>query len=93
MRMLADTLTASDRVAIVVYAGASGLALPSTPGDQKDQIRRALDELTPGGSTNGAAGIRLAYDTAAEHFIEGGSTASSLRRTATSTSASRTRAT
>ena len=72
MRMLAGTLTASDRVAIVVYAGASGLALPSTAGDQKIRIRRAIDELTPGGSTNGAAGIRLAYDTAAEHFVKGG---------------------
>ena len=28
--------------------------------------------MTPGGSTNGAAGIRLAYDTAAEHFAKGG---------------------
>ena len=72
MRMLADTLTASDRVAIVVYAGASGLVLPSTTGDRKTEIQRAIAELTPGGSTNGAAGIRLAYDTAAAHFIKGG---------------------
>ena len=40
MRMLADVLTARDRVAIVVYAGASGLVLPSTPGDQKATIHR-----------------------------------------------------
>jgi Ca-activated chloride channel family protein len=72
MRMLADTLTANDRIAIVVYAGASGLVLPSTPGDRRDPIRRALDELEAGGSTNGAAGIRLAYDTAASHFIPKG---------------------
>jgi Ca-activated chloride channel family protein len=72
MRMLADTLTAEDRVAIVVYAGASGLALRSTPGDRKVEIQQAIAELTPGGSTNGAAGIRLAYDTAAAHFIKGG---------------------
>jgi Ca-activated chloride channel family protein len=32
MRMLVDTLTADDRIAIVVYAGASGLVLPSTSG-------------------------------------------------------------
>jgi Ca-activated chloride channel family protein len=72
MRMLADTLTAKDRIAIVVYAGASGLVLPSTPGDRKETIRRALDQLEAGGSTNGAAGIQLAYDTAAAHFIAKG---------------------
>ena len=72
MRMLADTLTARDRVAIVVYAGASGLALPSTPGDRKIAIKQAIEELSAGGSTNGAEGIRLAYDTAAAQFIKGG---------------------
>lgn len=72
MRMLAETLTPRDRVAIVTYAGASGLALPSTRGDRKEEIQRAIAELTPGGSTNGAAGIRLAYDIAAEHFIRDG---------------------
>jgi Ca-activated chloride channel family protein len=72
MRMLADTLRPSDRVAIVVYAGASGLALPSTTGDRKEEIQRAIAELRPGGSTNGAAGIQLAYDVAARHFVKGG---------------------
>ncbi len=72
MRMLADTLNPSDRVAIVVYAGASGLVLPSTPGEHKADIQRAIAELQPGGSTNGAAGIQLAYDVATKHFIKGG---------------------
>jgi Ca-activated chloride channel homolog len=72
MRMLVETLTPEDRVAIVVYAGASGLVLDSTPGDRKAEIQRAIAELRPGGSTNGAAGIRLAYDTAAAHLIKGG---------------------
>ena len=72
MRMLADVLTARDRVAIVVYAGASGLVLPSTPGDQKSTIHHAIARLESGGSTNGAAGIRLAYSVAREHFIRGG---------------------
>ena len=61
MRMLTDVLTARDRVAIVVYAGASGLVLPSTPGDQKATVHRAIAELEAGGSTNGGAGITLAY--------------------------------
>ena len=72
MRMLVDTLNPADRVAIVVYAGASGLVLPSTPGNRKADIQRAIAELRPGGSTNGAAGIQLAYDVAARGFIKGG---------------------
>jgi Ca-activated chloride channel family protein len=72
MRMLADVLTERDRVAIVVYAGASGLVLPSTSGDQKERIHEALGQLEAGGSTNGAAGIQLAYDVARRNFIRGG---------------------
>ena len=72
MKLLVKQLGENDRVAIVVYAGASGMVLPSTPGDQKQQLLRALDRLAAGGSTNGGAGIELAYDTAAAHFIKGG---------------------
>jgi Ca-activated chloride channel family protein len=72
LRMLVEALSEQDRVAIVVYAGASGLALPSTPGSQKATISRAIADLEPGGSTNGAAGIQLAYRIAREHFIRGG---------------------
>ena len=72
MNLLVEQLTARDRVAIVVYAGASGLVLPATPGDQKGPIRAALDALHAGGSTAGGAGIQLAYEVAREGFIEGG---------------------
>ncbi|MEO7725595.1 MAG: von Willebrand factor type A domain-containing protein [Chthoniobacterales bacterium] len=72
MRLLVDKLGENDRVAIVVYSGASGLALPSTAGNRKEQILAALENLNAGGSTNGAQGIELAYQTAAEHFIKGG---------------------
>jgi Ca-activated chloride channel family protein len=72
MRMLVQTLRPEDRVAIVVYAGASGLALPSTPGNQHEKIENAIEQLDAGGSTNGAAGIKLAYDTASRHFVKGG---------------------
>ena len=72
MRLLVEKLTENDRVAIVVYAGASGLALPSTPGNQKEKILSALESLEPGGSTNGAEGIQLAYKVAADNFIKGG---------------------
>jgi len=72
MRLLVDKLTENDRVAIVIYAGGSGLALQSTPGNQKEKILQALEELQAGGSTNGAEGIELAYKIAAENFIKGG---------------------
>ena len=72
MGMLTDVLTSRDRVAIVVYAGASGLVLPSTSGDQRDRIHRALARLQAGGSTNGAEGITLAYEVARENFMPRG---------------------
>jgi Ca-activated chloride channel family protein len=62
----------NDRVAIVVYAGASGLVLPSTSCSKATEILAALEQLRAGGSTNGGAGIQLAYDVAVEHFIKGG---------------------
>jgi len=72
MRLLVEKLTEKDRVAIVIYAGGSGLALPSTTGDRKETILRALEDLKAGGSTNGAEGIELAYKVAADNFIKGG---------------------
>lgn len=71
-RMLTDQLTENDMVSIVVYAGNSGLVLPSTPGDQRYKIHGALDKLRAGGSTNGGQGIELAYKVALENFVEGG---------------------
>lgn len=72
MKMLADTLRHEDRVAIVVYAGNSGVALPATRGDRHAVIQDAISSLHAGGSTNGAAGIQLAYQIASENFVQGG---------------------
>jgi Ca-activated chloride channel homolog len=71
-RALVQELRPRDRVAIVVYAGAAGLVLPSTSGSRKSQILDALERLEAGGSTAGGAGLRLAYDVAREHFAQGG---------------------
>jgi Ca-activated chloride channel family protein len=68
MKLLIAKLRPDDRVAIVVYAGASGLALPSTPVAKSREILEALDALRPSGSTNGAMGIQLAYDIAKANF-------------------------
>jgi Ca-activated chloride channel family protein len=72
MRMLLGKLRPDDRVAIVTYAGQSGLALPSTPVAKAREIFAALDELAASGSTNGAMGIQLAYDVAKANFVSGG---------------------
>jgi Ca-activated chloride channel family protein len=71
-RMLISELRPEDRVAMVVYAGAAGLVLESTPGSRKEEILSALDKLQSGGSTAGGAGLKLAYRVAQENFIEGG---------------------
>jgi len=72
MGLLVRHLTARDRVAIVVYAGASGVVLPSTPGNRADEILAALGRLEAGGSTHGSAGIQLAYSIAEENHVDGG---------------------
>ena len=72
LRQLAQELSENDRVAIVVYASAEGLALPSTNGTEKATILAALDRLNAGGSTAGGAGIELAYKIAQQNFIPDG---------------------
>ncbi|HOY05187.1 MAG TPA: von Willebrand factor type A domain-containing protein [Saprospiraceae bacterium] len=72
LAMLTDYLRPQDRVALVTYAGAAGLVLPSTPGNQKEKIKAAIEALGAGGSTAGAAGIQLAYNTAQKAFAAGG---------------------
>jgi Ca-activated chloride channel family protein len=69
---LVPRLRAQDRVSIVVYAGSAGLVLSPTAGDRQDQILTALGHLEAGGSTDGGAGIGLAYATARSAFIKGG---------------------
>jgi Ca-activated chloride channel family protein len=70
--LLVNELRAQDRVAIVVYAGAAGLVLESTPGNRKEAILAAIDNLEAGGSTAGGAGLKLAYAEAEKNFIKGG---------------------
>ena len=70
--LLTEQLRPQDRVAIVVYAGAAGLVLPSTPGDRRARILSAVERLEAGGSTAGGAGIALAYDVARKHLVEDG---------------------
>lgn len=72
LTLLARQLREQDRIAIVVYAGASGVVLPTTHGADQATVISALDRLEAGGSTNGAEGIELAYQMARQSFIVGG---------------------
>ncbi|MCH8955629.1 VWA domain-containing protein [candidate division KSB1 bacterium] len=71
-KLLVKNLDDRDRIAIVAYAGAAGLVLPSTPVKERSTILSALDKLEAGGSTAGGAGIKLAYKVAKENLIEDG---------------------
>ena len=70
--VLVSKMGEDDQIAIVTYAGEAGLKLNSTSGSQRNVIQQAIDSLSSGGSTNGAAGISIAYDTAIQSFIKGG---------------------
>lgn len=72
IKMLTENLSESDRISIVVYAGATGVVLEGCSGENKNEILRAIDRLSAGGSTAGAAGIELAYNIAGEYYLEGG---------------------
>ena len=72
LRLLVSKLGENDRVALVVYASATGLVLPSTSCQEKAAILGALERLQAGGSTDGGSGISLAYQTAVANFIPGG---------------------
>jgi Ca-activated chloride channel family protein len=72
LRLLIDQLREQDKVSIVVYAGAAGLVLPPTSGNDKKKILEALENLQAGGSTAGGAGIKLAYATARENYSKSG---------------------
>jgi len=72
LKLLVNELRAQDHVAIVVYAGAAGVVLESTPGNNKETIMQALDNLQAGGSTAGGQGIMLAYKIAEKNFIREG---------------------
>ena len=72
LQRLVEQLGENDRVALVVYAGASGLVLPSTSCLRKAEILSAIEQLQAGGSTNGGAGIQLAYDVAVQNVIKNG---------------------
>lgn len=69
---LVQNLRPIDSVSIVVYGGTTGVLLQPTGGDEKEKILNVIDSLSPGGSTPGESGIRMAYRLAQSHFIKDG---------------------
>jgi len=72
IKLLVNNLRSVDKISIVVYAGAAGIVLSPTAGNDKAKIMEAIDNLHAGGSTAGGEGIMLAYKTAEENFIKNG---------------------
>jgi len=69
-KLMVNQLRNEDKISIVTYAGAAGLALE--PTSDKNKILEALNNLNAGGSTAGGQGIKLAYKIAEENFIKKG---------------------
>ncbi|MCR5093681.1 MAG: VWA domain-containing protein [Lachnospiraceae bacterium] len=70
--MLVDDLDENDRVSIVTYASSSDIVIAGVPGNEHTKIKRAINDLTASGSTNGGDGIKSAYRLAEKFFIKGG---------------------
>ena len=69
---LLDHLDANDRISIVTYSGNEEIVLEGAAGDDAATILKAIYKLQAHGSTNGEAGLRMAYDVAERNFIDGG---------------------
>ena len=71
-KLLLDNLRPEDRIAIVVYASQTGIALPSTSAKEKEKISKVIDDLVASGSTAGGAGLQTAYEVAEKNFLPKG---------------------
>ncbi len=71
-KLLLDNLRPEDRIAIVVYASQTGIALPSTPAKEKEKISKVIDDLVASGSTAGGVGLQTAYEVAEKNFLPKG---------------------
>lgn len=70
--VLVDNLDENDRISIVTYASGEEVVLDGASGDDEREIMRAVESLEADGSTNGEAGLEMAYRLAEENYIEGG---------------------
>ena len=71
-RLLIDQLDEQDRISVVTYASGDRVALDGASGSEKALLCETIEDLAPGGGTNGSAGLVRAYELAEKYFIEGG---------------------
>ncbi len=69
---LVGNLTPADTVSIVTYSGREAVVLDGCRGGDTHRILDAINSLQASGSTNGEAGLTMAYQLAEKHMIEGG---------------------
>lgn len=72
LRILTEQLRPQDKVTIVSYSSGEQLVLAPTSGSEKDQILKAINQLTAGGATSGQRAIQMAYDQAKKSFLKEG---------------------
>jgi Ca-activated chloride channel family protein len=70
LTLLVDRLDRGDTVAIVTYGSDARVVLEPTSVRDAETILRAIDGLSPGGSTNAEAGLTLGFSLAAHTLRE-----------------------
>ena len=71
LRLMVDELRSNDEVAIVTYGDRGSVLLEPTSGRNKGEILRAIDSLSPGGSTYVEDGLKVAYRLAVDEVAPG----------------------
>jgi len=68
IRVLRDV----DNISLITYNQDAYVLIKQTTGAHKDEIKTAIDSLTPRGLTNGVRGLETAYDLAWNGFVPDG---------------------
>lgn len=68
LRLLLTNLDERDAIALVTFSGEAREVLPMTSLAERSRIENAIASLSPDGSTNAEAGLRLGYDLATRHL-------------------------
>lgn len=72
LNSLVDQLREDDYVSIVTYSDTIQNPLQPTDGSKKAEIKKVINSLTAGGSTNGSGGLEESYRLAEKYFLKGG---------------------
>ena len=72
MNELVDALPNEVTISIVTYSGKEKVVLSGESMRSKKKIKREINKLSANGSTNGQAGMQMAYEIALENYVEGG---------------------